>query len=67
LFVKRFDFVENAAYPDMNSNTEIYTAGSFVEVESLSPLQRLQAGEAIVYTERWQLFENIEIDELIGK
>lgn len=65
LFVKRFDFVENAVYPDMNSNTEIYTAGSFVEVESLSPLQKLPAGEAVVYTERWQLFENVEIDNLI--
>jgi hypothetical protein len=64
LFVKRFDFVENAVHPDMNSNTEVYTAGSFVEVESLSPLQKLPPGEAIVHTERWQLFENIAIEEL---
>jgi hypothetical protein len=41
VFTKRFDFVENAAYPDMNSNTEIYTAGSFVELETLAPLRRL--------------------------
>lgn len=67
LFVKRFDFIETAGYPDMNSNTEVYTAGSFVEVESLSPLQKLQPGESLVYTERWQLFENVEIDELIEK
>jgi hypothetical protein len=67
LFVKRFDFVENAAYPDMNSNTEVYTAGSFVEVESLSPLQKLQPAEAIVYTERWQLFADTAIDELFKK
>jgi hypothetical protein len=67
LFVKKFDFVENAVYPDMNSNTEVYTAGSFVEVETLSPLQTLPPGESLVYTERWQLFENIKIDELIEK
>ncbi|HEX8249649.1 MAG TPA: hypothetical protein VF599_15840 [Pyrinomonadaceae bacterium] len=67
LFVKRFDFVEAAIYPDMNSNTEIYTAGSFVEVESLSPLRKLAAGETLAYTERWQLFENIKIEELIEK
>jgi hypothetical protein len=67
LFVKKFDFVETAIYPDMNSNTEVYTAGSFIEVESLSPLRKLAAGEAIVYTERWHLFENASIEELIEK
>ena len=67
LFVKKFDFVEAAVYPDMNSNTEVYTAGSFVEVESLSPLRKLAPGETLVYTERWQLFENVGIEELIEK
>ncbi|HEY0428813.1 MAG TPA: hypothetical protein VGC76_13615 [Pyrinomonadaceae bacterium] len=65
LFVKRFDFVENASYPDMNSNTEIYTSGGFVELESLSPLQKLGASESIIYTERWQLLENVGVEELI--
>ena len=54
-FRKSFEYVEGAAYPDMNSNTEIYTAGSFVEVESLSPLKRVESGESILYTERWEL------------
>jgi hypothetical protein len=67
LFVKRFDFIENAIYPDMNSNTEVYTGGSFIEVESLSPLQKLAAGTSMVYTERWQLFENTAVEELIKK
>jgi hypothetical protein len=67
LFVKRFDFAENAIYPDMNCNTEIYTAGLFVEVESLSPLEKLPPGEAIVHTERWQLFENAAVDSLFEK
>jgi hypothetical protein len=67
LFMKKFDFVETAVYPDMNSNTEVYTAGSFIEVESLSPLRKLAAGEAIVYAERWQLFENVDIEELIER
>lgn len=54
-FVKRFDYVEGAAYPDMNSNTELYTAGNFVEVESLAPLVTLQPGETTEYTEYWEL------------
>ncbi|HEX8734329.1 MAG TPA: hypothetical protein VF721_03335 [Pyrinomonadaceae bacterium] len=67
LFVKRFDFVETAVYPDMNSNTEVYTAGSFVEVESLSPLQKLAPGETLAYMERWQLFENTTVEDLLEK
>lgn len=55
IFTKYFDFKENAAYPDMNSNTEIYTAGSFVELESLAPLQILAPGETAEHIERWQL------------
>jgi hypothetical protein len=60
-FKKSFDYIEGAAYPDMNSNTEIYTAGSFVEVESLSPLKRLETGESIAYTERWELAERSDV------
>ena len=54
-FVKRFGFVENADYPDMNSNTEIYTAGGFVEVETLSPLSMLAPNESVSHRERWHL------------
>jgi len=54
-FVKRFDYIENAAYPDLNSNTEIYTAGSFVEIESLAPLRQLVSGESAEHDEFWEL------------
>jgi hypothetical protein len=54
-FTKRFEFVKDATYPDMNSNTEIYTAGGFVEVETLSPLKLLQPGDAIDHREVWEL------------
>ncbi|HXG82817.1 MAG TPA: hypothetical protein VNI84_02220 [Pyrinomonadaceae bacterium] len=54
-FTKRFEFRENAVYPDMNSNTELYTAGDFVEVETLSPLQKLAPGSSIEHVELWEL------------
>lgn len=54
-FTKRFDFRENAVYPDMNSNTELYTAGSFVEIESLAPLEKLAPGNSTEHVERWEL------------
>lgn len=55
VFTKRFNFIENAAYPDMNSNTEIYTAGSFVELETLAPLRKLAPGDSTEHSEYWQL------------
>ena len=55
IFTKYFEYTENAVYPDMNSNTELYTAGSFVELESLAPLEKLQPGEAAEHVERWSL------------
>ena len=55
VFTKYFAFEETAVYPDMNSNTELYTAGSFVEVETLAPLRKLKPGEATEHAERWQL------------
>lgn len=54
-FVKKFDFKADAIYPDMNSNTELYTAGSFIEVETLSPLYNLAPGESIEHNEFWNL------------
>ena len=54
-FTKRFDFIENAAYPDMNSNTELYVAGDFVELETLAPLQKLKPEESTEHNERWEL------------
>lgn len=53
-FEKRVDLADTA-YPDMNSNFEAYTAGGFVELETLSPLYRLHSGESASHTEMWQL------------
>jgi hypothetical protein len=54
-FVKRFDFVQDARYPDMSSNVEVYTDGGFAEVETLSPMKKLGPGESVLHTERWEL------------
>jgi hypothetical protein len=63
LFVKRFDYEEGAAYPDYGCNNEFFTAGSFIEVESLSPLRRLEPGESIEHVERWRLFEGVRLGD----
>jgi len=60
LFVKRFPWVENGTYPDFGSNTETYTAGSFIELETLAPLTRLAPNQSADHTERWFLFGNVD-------
>ena len=57
LFRKHFPFEPDAVYPDFGCNNEVFTAGSFMEVESLSPLHRLQPSESAEHVERWELVE----------
>jgi hypothetical protein len=59
LFVKRFACEEDAVYPDMNSNNEVYTAGGFVEIETLSPLVTLTPGRAVEHAEEWKLHAGV--------
>jgi len=61
LFVKRFGFEEGATYPDCGCNCESYTAGSFIELETLAPMHTLEPGGSAEYVERWYLFEGVEI------
>jgi hypothetical protein len=61
LFVKYAAYEEGATYPDYGSTTEAYTAGSFIEVETLSPLRQLAPDESALHTERWQLFRDVRM------
>ena len=63
LYVKTYAYAEGAAYPDYNCNTQVFTAGPFVEVESLAPLARLEPGESAEHEERWALFRGVELGE----
>ena len=63
LFIKRFPWIENATYPDFGSNTEVFTAGDFIELETLGPIARLAPGESVDHTERWFLFSGVDAGE----
>ncbi len=60
LFRKSFDVKKNLPYPDNNCNSEIYCNDQFVELESLGPLTRLDAGATITHVEKWELLEQID-------
>jgi hypothetical protein len=59
LFVKRFPYREGATYPDFGCNNETYTAGSFMEIESLGPMAHLEPGQAAEHDEQWHLFKGV--------
>lgn len=54
-FTKRFITLDAAAYPDFGCNNEVYVAGGYVEIETLSPLKVLEQGDSIEYEETWEL------------
>jgi len=61
LFLKRFAHQAERTYPDQGCNVEIYTAGPFIELETLGPLARLGPGEVAEHVEEWQLFGNVDL------
>lgn len=61
LFIKRFAYEEGATYPDYGSNAEVYTGGASIEVESLSPMRRLEPDQSALHVETWELFPEVEI------
>ena len=60
LFVKRFSYIEGAIYPDYGCNFETFTNGSFMEVETVGPLTKIEPGDAVTYVERWYLFKDVK-------
>ena len=63
LFVKRFAFEDETVYPDEGCNCETYTAGTFVEVETLGPMHHLELDESAEHVEHWHLFKNVTVGE----
>lgn len=60
LFVKVYDYVEGATYPDFGSNTEVWTNSQILEVETLGPLTTLAPKETVEHIENWFLFDAVE-------
>ena len=54
-FLKSYDFIENAHYPDGEVSYETYLSKFMVEIESLSPLYTLRKGENAEHNEYWRL------------
>ncbi|MCS7065703.1 MAG: DUF4380 domain-containing protein, partial [Fimbriimonadales bacterium] len=55
LFLKRFECLPEATYPDFGCNCEVFTNAEMLELETLSPLTRLEPGATLQHIERWSL------------
>ena len=55
LFVKRFTTDDSLIYPDKGCNAEVYVRDTFLELESLGHLRRLEPGETMLYDESWEV------------
>jgi hypothetical protein len=59
LFLKRFDYISGAKYPDFGSSVESFTNTEMIELETLGPLTSLQPGKLVESREDWYLFKGI--------
>ena len=57
--VKRFEYIPGREYPDFGCNWEFYTTPGMLEVETLSPLYRVEAGMSVSSSEEWELYKEI--------
>ena len=64
MFVKTFDYDENASYPDGGMNFETFTNDKFIECEGLGKLEKLEYNQTATYVETWHMFKDIETPDL---
>lgn len=63
LFIKTYEPVCGAKYPDNNCTYETYVCGKFIELETLGELKTANPGETNSHTETWYLYENVNIPQ----
>ena len=61
LFVKRFEALSNAQYPDNGCNVESYCNHEFIELESLGELTRVAPGQTVFHNELWEFHETLDV------
>lgn len=62
-FVKRYAHFDGETYPDNNVSFETYTNDFMLEVETLSPLAKVNPGEMLEHIEVWNLTADVEVPE----
>jgi hypothetical protein len=64
VFIKKYGYDPTARYADLGCNTELFTNGTMLELETLGPLSRIAPNGGVGHIERWGLFKaDIGADE----
>jgi hypothetical protein len=61
MFLKKFDYVAGATYPDMGATVETFTNAEMLELETLGPLAHLQPNASIEHVEHWYLYRGVPV------
>ena len=61
LFVKQTTADASLRYPDFGASFEMWTNGDTLELETLSPLVRLEAGQWLEHVETWSVRAGVKI------
>lgn len=64
LFVKRCQADPSVTYPDFHSSFQIFTNGSFLELETLGPVNSLAPDESVTHVEQWSLHKGVQLNSL---
>lgn len=60
LFIKKFQRIPGATYPDSDVNFETFSNQQFLEIESLGPLVTLRPGQTATHAETWTLHRGVK-------
>jgi hypothetical protein len=63
LFLKKTTSQFGVTYPDFGCSMETFTNDQLLEVESLSPITRLDPGSKVEHIEDWYLFDNVPVPQ----
>lgn len=59
VFLKKFDVLEDAVYPDDGMNFETYTSEVFLEMESLGAYKKIEPGACASHHESWEMIPDL--------
>ena len=59
LFLKQVTYQPGVSYPDMGCSVELFTNRDMQEIETLSPLTKLDPGQSVEHLETWTLLDGV--------
>jgi len=64
LFIKRTTVDPSRTYPDFGCSLETFTNKEFLEIETLSPMTKLEPGKTVENVEHWSLRRQVSLSEI---